>query len=32
MFDLVRTIGSTEDLSRASPLLNTMADLFGWRR
>lgn len=32
MYDLVRTIGSTDTLNRSSPLLNPMADLFGWRR
>jgi excisionase family DNA binding protein len=32
MYDLVRTIGSTDELNRSSPLLNPMADLFGWRR
>lgn len=32
MFDLVRTLGSPEDLSMSSPLLNPMSELFGWRR
>jgi len=32
MFDLIRTLGSPEDLSMSSPLLNPMSELFGWRR
>lgn len=32
MLDLVRTLGSLDDLSMASPLLSPMAELFGWRR
>ncbi|NCY03552.1 MAG: hypothetical protein EBX36_11755, partial [Planctomycetia bacterium] len=32
MFDLIRTLGSPEDLSLSSPLLNPMSELFGWRR
>ena len=32
MFDLIRTLGSPDDLTLSSPLLNPMADLFGWRR
>jgi hypothetical protein len=31
MFDLMRTIGSAGDLSLASPLLNPLASVFGWR-
>jgi excisionase family DNA binding protein len=31
MFDLVRTIGSNEGPSLANPLLDAMADTFGWR-
>ena len=31
MFDLVRTLGSPEDLSLSNPLLTPMADIFGWR-
>jgi len=31
MFDLVRTLGSPEDLSLSNPLLAPMADIFGWR-
>jgi len=30
-YDLVRTIGSPESTSLANPLLNAMADTFGWR-
>jgi len=30
-YDLVRTIGSPESTSLANPLLNAMADAFGWR-
>jgi excisionase family DNA binding protein len=30
-YDLVRTIGSPEGTSLANPLLNAMADTFGWR-
>jgi hypothetical protein len=32
MFDLIRTLGSPEDLNMSSPLLNPMSELFGWRR
>lgn len=31
MFDLMRTIGSPDDLSLSSPLLNPLASVFGWR-
>jgi hypothetical protein len=31
MFDLMRTIGSPDDLSLSSPLLNPLATVFGWR-
>lgn len=31
MFDLMRTIGSPDDLSLSSPLLNPLASIFGWR-
>jgi excisionase family DNA binding protein len=31
MFDLVRTLGSPEDLSLSNPILNPLADVFGWR-
>lgn len=31
MFDLVRTIGSNEGPSLANPLLDAMAETFGWR-
>ncbi len=31
MFDLMRTIGSPDDLSLSSPLLNPLASAFGWR-
>ena len=31
MFDLMRTIGSPNDLSLSSPLLNPLASVFGWR-
>ena len=31
MFDLMRTIGSPEDLSLSSPLLNPLSTVFGWR-
>lgn len=31
MFDLVRTLGSPEDLSMSNPILNPLADIFGWR-
>lgn len=31
MYDLVRTIGSPEGPSLANPLLNAMAETFGWR-
>lgn len=31
MFDLVRTLGSPEDLSMSNPILNPLADVFGWR-
>lgn len=31
MFDLMRTIGSPNDLSLASPLLNPLSGVFGWR-
>lgn len=31
MFDLVRTIGSVEGPSLANPLLDAMAETFGWR-
>lgn len=31
MFDLMRTIGSPDDLSLSSPLLNPLAAAFGWR-
>jgi excisionase family DNA binding protein len=30
-YDLVRTIGSPESTTLANPLLNAMADAFGWR-
>jgi len=30
-YDLVRTIGSPESTTLANPLLNAMADTFGWR-
>jgi hypothetical protein len=30
-YDLVRTIGSSESTTLANPLLNAMADTFGWR-
>ena len=32
MFDLMRTIGSPDDLSLSSPLLNPLASVFGWRQ
>lgn len=32
MYDLIRTLGTPEDLSLSSPLIAPMADLFGWRR
>jgi len=31
MFDLMRTLGSPDDLSLSSPLLNPLASVFGWR-
>ena len=31
MFDLMRTIGSPDELSLSSPLLNPLASVFGWR-
>ena len=31
MFDLMRTIGSPNDLSLSSPLLNPLSSVFGWR-
>ena len=31
-YDLVRTIGSPESTTLANPLLNAMADAFGWRK
>jgi excisionase family DNA binding protein len=31
MFDLMRTIGSPDDLSLSSPLLNPLSTVFGWR-
>lgn len=31
MFDLMRTIGSPDDLSLSSPLLNPLSSVFGWR-
>lgn len=31
MFDLMRTIGSPDDLTLSSPLLNPIANVFGWR-
>jgi excisionase family DNA binding protein len=31
MFDLMRTIGSPDELSLSSPLLNPLATVFGWR-
>jgi hypothetical protein len=31
MYDLVRTIGSPEGPTLANPLLNAMAETFGWR-
>jgi len=31
MFDLMRTIGSPGDLSLSSPLLGSLASVFGWR-
>jgi hypothetical protein len=30
-YDVVRTIGSPESTRLANPLLNAMADAFGWR-
>jgi hypothetical protein len=30
-FDLIRTIGSTQGPSFSNPLLNAMAETFGWR-
>jgi len=30
-YDLVRTIGSPESTTLSNPLLNAMADAFGWR-
>jgi len=31
MFDLMRTIGSSGDLTLLSPLLNPLSSIFGWR-
>jgi hypothetical protein len=31
MFDLMRTIGSPDDLSLSSPLLTSLSSVFGWR-
>ena len=31
MFDLMRTIGSPDDLTLSSPLLNPLSSVFGWR-
>jgi hypothetical protein len=31
MFDLMRTIGSPNDLSLSGPLLNPLSSAFGWR-
>lgn len=31
MFDLMRTIGSPDDLTLSSPLLNPLSTVFGWR-
>ena len=32
MFDLMRTIGSPDELSLSSPILNPLASIFGWRQ
>ncbi len=32
LFDLVRTVGSSEGPMLANPILNAMAETFGWRR
>ena len=32
MFDLMRTLGSPNELPLSSPLLNPLAAAFGWRR
>jgi hypothetical protein len=32
MFDLMRTIGSPDELSLSSPILNPLATIFGWRQ
>jgi excisionase family DNA binding protein len=32
MFDLMRTIGSPEELTLSSPILNPLASIFGWRQ
>ena len=32
MFDLLRTLGSSRDLTLSGPLLNPLAGVFGWRQ
>ncbi len=32
MFDLIQSLGTSEELGLSSPLLNPMAELFGWRK
>jgi hypothetical protein len=32
MFDLIQSLGTSEELGLSIPLLNPMAELFGWRK
>lgn len=32
MFDLIQSLGTSDELGLSSPLLNPIADLFGWRK